>query len=143
MIMRVVLDTDVIVAAVRSAKGASRAILDAIGEGTGTGLISVPLFIEYEAVLSRPGLIEETGLSIAEINAILDGLASILETVDIHYLWRPLIPDPYDDMVLETAVNGQADAIVTFNLKDFGGVPATFGIVLLEPRDAIRALRSR
>lgn len=141
--MQVVLDTDVIVAAVRSAKGASRAILDAIGEGTGTGLISVPLFIEYEAVLSRPGLMEETGLSIAEVNAILDGLASIMETVDIHYLWRPLISDPYDDMVLETAVNGQADAIVTFNLKDFGGVPATFGINLLEPRDAMRALRSK
>lgn len=141
--MRVVLDTDVIVAAVRSARGASRAILDAVGEGSGTGLISVPLFIEYEAVLSRPGLLEETGLSMIEVNRILDGLASIMEPVDIHYLWRPLLSDPYDDMVLETAVNGRAEAIVTFNLKDFGAVAATFSIELLEPRDAIRALRSK
>ena len=90
--------------------------------------MSVPLFIEYEAVLSRPGLLEETGLSMIEGTRILDGLASIMEPVDIHYLWRPLLSDPYDDMVQETAVNGRADAIVTFNLKDFGAVPATFSI---------------
>ncbi len=141
--MRLVLDTDVVVAAVRSAKGASRAILDAIGERSLVGLISVPLFIEYEAVLSRPGLMEETGLSPDDIEAILDGLASILEPVDIHYLWRPLLSDPYDDMVLETAVNGRASAIVTFNLKDYGRVPASFGIDLLEPQDAMRTLRSK
>lgn len=139
--MRLVLDTDVIVAAVLSAQGASRSILEAISNGAGTSLISVPLLIEYEAVLSRPALMSEAGLTRNDLDTILDGLASIMEPVDIHYLWRPLLSDPYDDMVLETAVNGQAGAIVTFNVKDYGNIPASFGMELLQPRDAIRKLR--
>ena len=78
-----------------------------------------------------------------EVDIILDGLAKILEPVDIHYLWRPILADPFDDMVLETAVNGQVTAIVTFNVKDFGAVPKTFGIKLLQPREAIKMLRTK
>jgi putative PIN family toxin of toxin-antitoxin system len=137
-----VLDTDVVVAAILSAQGASRAILESISEGVGIALISVPLLIEYEAVLSRPNLMKEAGLDRREVDMVLDGLALIMEPVGIHYLWRPLLADPYDDMVLETAVNGQAAAIVSFNVKDYGDIPASFGMDLLQPRDAIKRLRS-
>ncbi|MBI1180842.1 MAG: putative toxin-antitoxin system toxin component, PIN family [Alphaproteobacteria bacterium] len=140
--MRLVLDTDVIVAAVRSATGASRALLNAVAATKAAALVSVPLFIEYEAVLRRPLLKEETGLETAEAEEILDGLANIMTTVEIHYLWRPLLSDPFDDMVLETAVNGGAQAIVTFTARDFRDVPGTFGISVLAPSAALRDVRS-
>jgi len=71
---------------------------------------------------------------------ILDGLASVMQPVVLHYLWRALLRDGDDDMVLETAINGRASAIVTFNLKHFGNVPATFGFDLLRPRECLRRL---
>jgi putative PIN family toxin of toxin-antitoxin system len=135
-----VLDTDVIVAAVRSARGASRGLLERIRAGRLVGLISVPLLLEYEAVLSRPEHMRERGLSFAEVEAILDGLAEVMEHVVLHYLWRPLLRDGDDDMVLETAINGRATAIVTFNLKDYGNWPLTFGIEVLTPATCLRRL---
>jgi len=135
-----VLDTDVIVAAVRSARGASRALLEAIHSRRLVGLVSVPLLLEYEAVLSRPEHTRARGLSLAEVDVILDGLAGVMEPVVLHYLWRALLRDGDDDMVLETAINGRASAIVTFNLRDYGDVPATFGFELLRPTDCLRRL---
>ena len=61
--------------------------------------------------------------------------------VKAHFLWRPQLRDPGDEMVLETAVNERADALVTFNVRDFGSVPERFGIELIVPREAIRRLR--
>ena len=138
--MRCVLDTDVIVAAVRSASGASRGLLEAIHAGRLVGLISVPLILEYEAVLSRPEHLQARGLSLGEVDAILDGLAGVMEHVVMHYLWRPLLRDGDDDMVLETAINGRATVIVTFNLRDYGRWPESFGIEVLEPVDCLRRL---
>jgi len=135
-----VLDTDVIVAAIRSARGASRALLEAMHAGRLVGLISVPLLLEYEAVLSRPEHMRGRGLSFAEVEAILDGLAGMMEHVALHYLWRPLLRDGDDDMVLETAINGRATAIVTFNLRDYGTWPDSFGIEVLRPGDCLRRL---
>ena len=138
--MRCVFDTDVVVAAVRSANGASRRLLEAIHAGRLVGLISVPLLLEYEAVLSRPEHMRARGLSLDEVDAILDGLAGVMEPVVLHYLWRPLLRDGDDDMVLETAINGRATALVTFNLRDYGRWPESFGIEILRPTDCLRRL---
>jgi predicted nucleic acid-binding protein len=130
----------VIVIAVRSASGASRRLLEAMHAGRLIGLVSVPLLLEYEAVLSRPEHLRARGLSLDEVDAILDGLAGVMEHVVLHYLWRPLLRDGDDDMVLETAINGRATAIVTFNLRDYGRWPESFGIDVLRPTDCLRRL---
>jgi putative PIN family toxin of toxin-antitoxin system len=135
-----VLDTDVVIAAVRSATGASRGLLEAMHARRLIGLVSVPLLLEYEAVLTRPEHLRVRGLSLGEVDAILDGLAAMMEPVALHYLWRPLLPDADDDMVLETAINGWATTIVTFNLRDYGNIPLMFGIEVLRPADCLRRL---
>jgi putative PIN family toxin of toxin-antitoxin system len=139
--VRFVLDTDVVVAAMRSPSGATAAINLSAVEGHITLLMSVPLVIEYEAVC---GLAEHrlaAGLDEAEVSVFLDGLATIAEPVESYFLWRPRLRDPGDEMVLEAAVNGRADAIVTFNIRDFGNAPEEFGISTLRPADALRRLR--
>jgi len=104
------------------------------------GLISVALFIEYEATLKRPEQIAATGLSEVDIDAVLDMIAGRFRIVTPHYLWRPQLRDPSDEMVLELAVNGGADAIVTFNAGDFAGAAARFGVKLMAPGEFLRAL---
>jgi predicted nucleic acid-binding protein len=104
------------------------------------GLLSVPLLLEYEAVLSRPEHLRAGGLSLAEMDMIRYGLAGVMEPAVLHYLWRALLRDGDDDMVLETAINGRASAIVTFNVKDYVDVPARFGFELLRPTDCLRRL---
>ena len=105
--MRWVLDTDVLVAAVRSESGASRQILRAGLLGGFRWLVSVPLFIEYEAVLSRPEQLAASGLSTADVKTLLDAVAVVIEPVRLAFLWRPQLRDPNDDMVIEAAVNGR------------------------------------
>ena len=139
--MRFVLDTDVIVAAMRSPKGASAALLVAAVERHITLLANVALVIEYEAVCSRDEQRRAAGLDEQETVLFLDGVASLIEPVNTYFLWRPTLHDPADEMVLEAAVNGRADAIVTFNLRDFGNVPSTFGLDIYRPCDALRRIR--
>jgi putative PIN family toxin of toxin-antitoxin system len=138
---RVVLDTSVLVAAVRSDQGASRALLVAALDQRYALLASVPLMIEYEAVLTRREHLEVSGLSADDIGAILDALAVIAEPVRLAYLWRPALRDTNDDMVLETAVNGRADFLVTFNRRDFESVAARFGLEVRGPAQALERLR--
>lgn len=138
--MRYVLDTDVIVAALRSPAGASAALLLAALEGRFTLLANVPLIIEYEATCSRTIHRQAAGLSEAEVHQFLDAVAALVEPVETHFLWRPRLRDPADEMVLEAAINGQANALVSFNVRDFGTVPKEFGIALLTPRDALKRL---
>ena len=139
--MRYVADTDVIVAAMRSPGGASAAILRAARRGRITLLVSVPLGMEYEAVCSESEHRLAAGLSEREVEIFLDALLAMAEPVKTHFLWRPQLRDPGDEMVLEAAVNGRADALVTFNVRDFGTVPARFGVELMIPREAIGRIR--
>jgi predicted nucleic acid-binding protein len=82
-------------------------------------LLSVPLILEYEAVMTRPHHLAACGLSSAEVGHVLDDLAAVARPVRLAFRWRPRLSDPDDDMVLETAINGSASAIVTFNQRDF------------------------
>ena len=135
--VKVVLDTAVVVAAMRSPRGASAAILRAAREGRATLLASVPLALEYEAVASRAEHRLAAGLSEREVKIFLTAVVAMAEPVMTHFLWRPQLRDLGDEMVLEAAINGRADALVTFNVRDFGTVPAQFGVEVLLPRQAI------
>ncbi|MBI3709039.1 MAG: putative toxin-antitoxin system toxin component, PIN family [Proteobacteria bacterium] len=138
--MRLVLDTDVVVAAMRSPRGASAAILRAARHGRATLLTSVPLAMEYEAVCSRAEHRLAAGLTEDEVAVFLDAVIAVAEPVETHFLWRPQLRDPGDEMVLEAAINGRADALVTFNARDFGATPSGFGIALLAPRVALERI---
>ncbi len=94
---------------------------------------SVPLFIEYEAVLSRPEQLFAASVSLKDIANLLDVLAGTVEPVEIQFLWRPQLRDPSDDMVLEAAVNGGASSIISFNQRDFFPQADTFGLTVQTP----------
>lgn len=131
------LDTDVLVAAMRSPSGASAAILKAARLGRITLLMSVSLALEFEAVCSRVEHRVAAGLSEREVSVFVSAVIAMTEPVETHFLWRPQLRDTGDEMVLEAAVNGRADALVTFNQRDYGSAPARFGVELLLPREAI------
>lgn len=135
--MRYVLDTDVIISAMRSPAGASAALVLAALDGLFVMVANVPLVIEYEATCSLPEHQLAAGLNVNEIGQFLDALAALVDPVETHFLWRPRLRDPADEMVLEAAVNGRADAIVTFNLRDYGTIPNDFGIEVLKPSEAL------
>jgi putative PIN family toxin of toxin-antitoxin system len=135
------LDTDAVVAAMRSPTGASAAILRRVRMRQATLLLSVPLAIEYEAVCRRPEHRLEAGLSERQVEIFLDAVIAMAEPVQTHFLWRPQLRDPNDEMVLEAAVNGRADALVTFNVRDYGTTPSQFGVEVLLPREAIARIK--
>jgi predicted nucleic acid-binding protein len=143
--MRLVLDTAAMVAAIRSDWGASRWLLrSALERRRGlTLLVSVPLLIEYEAVMTRAEHLKAAGISVPDVEALLDAVAAVAEPVRLAYLWRPSLPDADDDMVLETAVNGRADWIITFNPRDFGPAAEQFGIAVLSPGEVTKRLEQR
>ena len=134
------LDTSVLVAAIRSDSGASRLLLVGALEREYDLLVSVPLMIEYESVLTRPEQLAASGLSTGDVQAILDAIAVVAEPVRLAYLWRPTLPDADDDMVLETAVNGRADLLVTLNRRDFRAA-SSFRVQVVPPAAAVRHLR--
>ena len=134
------LDSNVLVAAFRSDSGASRRILEAALARGFELLLSVPLMFEYEAVLTRPEHLSASGASAEDVEDLLDGLAAVGRRVRLAFRWRPALPDPNDDMVLETAVNGQAHAIITFNERDFNPVAARFGCRVMRPGEFLRLL---
>lgn len=127
------MDTDVVVAALRSDRGASRQLLLSALDKTVEMLVSVPLMVEYEAVLKRREHLDASGLSAREIDEILDALAKVAVRVPLWFLWRPRLKDPDDEMVLETAVNGGADRLVTFNLRHLANAAREFGIRAILP----------
>jgi putative PIN family toxin of toxin-antitoxin system len=139
--VKLVLDTDVVVAAMRSPAGASAAIVRLARRGRVTLLVSVALALEYEAVCSRLEHRLAAGLSEDEVNVFVDAIVALAQPVTMHFLWRPQLRDPGDEMVLETAINGEAEALVTFNARDFGGAPIHFGVDLLLPGEVIMRMR--
>lgn len=141
--MKIVLDTAAMVAAIRSDRGASRRLLVAGLERRLTLLVSTPLLIEYEAVMTRAEHLEASGLSREEVGQLLDAVAAVAIPVRLAFLWRPTLRDADDDMVLETAVNGQADAIVTFNRRDFLPHAERFGTAVVSPGEALQRMESR
>ena len=136
--MRLVLDTNVVVAALRSPSGASAALVERALDRRFTLLLSVPLVLEYEATCNDPAQRIASGLSESEVGTIMAALCAVGEPVQGRFLWRPQLRDAADEMVLEAAVNGRANALVTFNRRDFGDAPGAFGIELLSPRQALR-----
>jgi putative PIN family toxin of toxin-antitoxin system len=137
-----VLDTDVIIAAMRSPSGASAALLMAVRRGEIRMLANVALALEYEATCRRAEHGVAAGLSPAQVGVFIDAVIALAEPVETHFLWRPQLRDPGDELVLEAAVNGQANAIVTFNQKDFGEIPMKFSVEVLAPVDALRRIKS-
>lgn len=140
MNMRVVLDTNIVVAAARSRNGASFALLQSLRNGQYLALISVPLMLEYEAVLKRAEQLAASRHSTAMTDAFPDAMCLCAEPVHLHYLWRPQLRDPNDEMVLETALNGRADALVTLNTGDFKAAE-NFRLPVLTPGAFLRQLK--
>jgi putative PIN family toxin of toxin-antitoxin system len=139
--MRVVLDTDVIVSGFGSPLGASRQLLLDALDGRFALLLSTPLLIEYEAVLRRPQQLARALATDSEVTEILDALAGVSVPVIFDYNWRPSGAHPDDELVVETAINGQADALATFNLKDMRMAGAQFGFEALRPGPLLRRIR--
>jgi putative PIN family toxin of toxin-antitoxin system len=139
---RAVLDTDVIVSALRSARGASNALLRLVALEKVTPLVTPALFLEYEAVLKRPDQTEAHGLSALDVDRFLSAFASGCEAVDVSFRWRPQLNDADDEMVLEAAINGQADALVTHNVRDFAVAAKRFGLRVLRPGEYLKELQS-
>lgn len=131
--MKAVLDTSVIISAVRSRHGASNRILEMAFKGSFQILASPALFLEYEEVLGRPEHRIVHGMSPQTMSAFLVGLAAIIEPVRVYFQWRPQLQDTDDEMVLETALNGRADVIVTHNVKDFSSAASKFNVRILSP----------
>lgn len=133
--MRLVLDTNVVVAGVRSPAGASAAVLEAVAEGKFTLICNPALFLEYEAVLKRPEHLAAAGLASSDVDVFLAGLARLLEPAGQGRSMRPQLSDPDDEMVLEAAIFGRAEAIVTFEIKTFQQAATTFGMLAMTPAE--------
>lgn len=138
--MRTVLDTNVVVKAFRSPTGASAVLLKAVRLGKVTMLASPPLFFEYEQVLTRDEHLHAAGASRADAEGFLDALAQLARPVEVHFLWRPQLSDAEDEMVLEAAINGGAEAIVTFERGTFDQAANNFGIAVMTPPDVLAKL---
>lgn len=135
--MRVVIDTNVLLSALRSRRGASFRLAQKLGSPQFQPIISPPLCLEYEDVLRRPGLL--SGYTAQDIGNFLDYFLSQCVECRIHFLWRPQLPDPKDDMILELALAGNAFFIITHNTRDFQGVDA-LGIRAVTPNDFLGIL---
>ncbi len=129
---KIVIDTNVFISALRSKKGASFCLLSLVGTEKFDIALSVPLVLEYESVAKRELMV--SGLDSSDIDDILDYLCLAGDKRHIFYLWRPLLSDPKDDMVLELAVESESNWVVTFNKRDFKGCE-TFGIKLATPKE--------
>ena len=139
--MKLVFDTDVVVAAFRSPTGASAELFRMAREREVEVAVTVALVLEYEAVLKRPEHLLAAGAAIAQAELTVDTLVRVGLPVLVDYRWRPQTRDPADEMVLEAAINANADAIVTFNRRDFGDAPTRFGISCWLPAQALENLR--
>lgn len=139
---RLVLDTNVILTALLSPEGASAALLRLARTQHVILLANVALALEYEAVCLRQENILRSQLSRTEVLLFIDAVIAMCEPVKTQFLWRPQLNDPNDEFVLEAAVNGQAQAIVTFNKRDFVEIERRFNLNILTPTETLKGLRS-
>jgi putative PIN family toxin of toxin-antitoxin system len=135
---RVVLDTNVLVAAIRSRRGASFQVLSRVGTKAFDIAVSVPLVLEYEDALLRHAA--ASNLSASDIRDLVDFVCAVAVRQEVFFLWRPLLKDPRDDMVAEVAVAAACDAVVTHNVRDFQGVER-FDLAALTPGAFLNQLR--
>ena len=135
-----VLDSSVVISAFRSRHGASHRVFGLIADCQLVPLATPALFLEYEDVLKRPEQRDVSGLTLAQVDDVLAALASAIEPVEVHFSWRPQLADADDEMVLEAAVNGHADALVTHNLADFVAAAPRFGLLLLPPGELLKRI---
>jgi len=138
-----VLDTSVLVAAIRSKTGASRLLVQMVLQGKLRPLVSVPLVLEYESVATRPEHISHSDLDSEAIVDIVKAFCTVAEQVHVGNRLRPQLTDPNDEFVLEAAVYGHADAIVTMNIVDFLIAGRRFGIETLSSGEALKRLRQQ
>ena len=140
--MRVVLDTNVIVSALRSRSGASFALLSALDEARFEIALTLPLYLEYRDVLGREGTVDPS-LGPDDVLAVCRGLAERAHLQDVHYLWRPLVKDPKDDLVLEAALASGSRYIVTHNVRDFTGkkIEEGLGVEIVTPKTFLGILQ--
>jgi len=136
-----VIDTDVVVAAMRSPRGASAELLRRIDGGKAVMLLTVALALEDEAICTLAEHRLASGLSASDAALYVDGLIALAEPVRAFFRWRPQLRDPGDELVLEAAVNGQADAIVTFNESHLREARKSFGIEVIRPAEALRRIK--
>ncbi len=129
--LNIVIDTNVFISALRSRNGTSFDLLSKVGTGQFQVSLSVPVVFEYEDVALR--MLSDLKLNQQDIEDVVDYLCLIAHKQTIFFLWRPLLKDPKDDMVLELAVNARCSHIVTFNIKDFAGTEK-FGIEVITPK---------
>jgi putative PIN family toxin of toxin-antitoxin system len=141
--MRAVLDTSVLVAAIRSKRGASRELLRMVLDEELKPLVSVPLVLEYEAVLTRSEHLIVSVFDTITILGIVKTFCTLGEPVHIANRLRPQLVDPDDEFVLETAYHGKAEAIITLNTRDFLVAARRFGISALLPGEALERMKRR
>ena len=134
---KIVIDTNVIVSALKSKNGFSFKLLSIIDDERFKVFISVPVILEYEDAINRDKT--QIKLNKSDIEAVLDYICLISEERKIFYLWRPFLSDPKDDMFLELAVESESDYIITFNKKDFKGIEK-FGIKTLTPQEFLKRI---
>ena len=134
---QIAIDSNVLVAALRSRRGASYKLLKLIDSGKFEINISVPLILEYEDAAKR--LLGEIPLTARNIDDILDHICQVANQRNIFYLWRPFLKDPKDDMVLELAVTANCDVIVTYNKEDFQGAEQ-FGLRRVTPKEFLQEI---
>ena len=141
--MRIVLDTNILLGATFSNKGSCYQLVKAGLAGELVWVCSVALMLEYEEVLKRPEHLKKSGALTEEIDQILIAAAAVIEPVRFSFLWRPELNDPNDEMILEAAVNGRANLVVTMNLRHLEAGLRRFGIPALGPGDSLRWIRSK
>jgi putative PIN family toxin of toxin-antitoxin system len=135
---RIVVDTNVLVAASRNSEGPAFALMNRIRQGDLLLCCSPALFLEYEDVLKRKEQRAVSGWTLTDVDAVLAELASLIEPVAIHYHWRPQLRDAADEMVLEAAVNARVAALISYNQRDFQPAATQFNLPLFSPEQALR-----
>ncbi len=136
------LDTSIIVAAFRSRRGASNLLLEHVARGLVRPLVTTALFLEYEDVLLRPEHRLATGMSEENVERALAAFASAAEPVEVNFRWRPQLRDPADELVLEAAVNGRADALVTHDVRHFAPAAERFELRVLTPQQCLQEIEA-